>query len=144
MDKNNRTKRILADADAIVALIKRDETNHEEAINLAKQAYENGFEFFISQYTVAEVCTVLSNKVSQQVAVEFLASLYEKSITIIGATEVVFLEAEKVFTEQKKKGTSYFDCLNIALFHQLGFDQIFSFDGMYTKNGVAVNGFQRS
>lgn len=138
MDKNNRTKRILADADAIVALIKRDDANHEQATNLAKQAHENGFEFFISQYTVAEVCTVLSNKVSQQVAVEFLASLYEKSITIIGATEVVFLEAEKVFTEQKKKGTSYFDCLNIALVGQGRYDAIFSFDKIYARNGIKM------
>lgn len=132
------------DADAVVALIKRDDANHKKATNLAKQAHENGAEFFISQYTVAEVCTVLSNKVSHQAAVEFLAGLYEKNITIIRATEVGFLEAEKVFVEQKKKGTSYFDCLNVALFRQLGFDQIFSFDGMYAKNGLVVYGLQRS
>lgn len=140
MDRSSRPRRILADADALVALVKRDDTNHEKATNLAKQAHERGAEFYISQYTVAEVCTVLSNKVSHQVAVEFLASVHEKNITVIGATETVFLEAEKVFVEQHKKGTSYFDCVNIALFRQLGFDQMFSFDGMYAKNGVAVYG----
>lgn len=133
-----QTKKVLVDSDALVALIKRDDAHFRKASRLANQAKKQHVEFFLSQYTIAEVSTVLSNKVSQLVATQFLAGVHEFDLTVIAATQTEFLKAEEIFVQQKKKGTSFFDCLNIALIQHYSFDAIFSFDKIYAKNGISV------
>lgn len=134
----NPRQQVLVDTDALVALVKPDDSNHRKATRLAAQAQKNKIDFFISHYTVSEVCTVLSYKVSQRAAVEFLASVYTLDITVLEVTEEVFKKAEEIFVQQVKKGTSYFDCVNIALMRHHSFHQLFSFDNMYVQNGVSI------
>lgn len=133
-----KDRQFLVDTDAIIALLKLDDPHHKIASRLSAESKKKNVQFFLSQYTVAEVATVLSYKVSQTIAIQFLAGIHHFDLTVIGATEAHFLKAEEVFVGQKKKGTSFFDCLNIALVQLSGFDGIFSFDKVYQKNGVKL------
>lgn len=131
-------KKVLVDSDALVALIKTDDAHFKTATRLAVQAKKQQVEFFLSQYTITEVSTVLSHKVSQAAAIQFLAGIHQFDLTVIASTESQFLKAEEIFVRQKKKGTSYFDCLNMALVEQGICEVIFSFDKIYARNGIRV------
>lgn len=132
------TKKVLVDSDALVALIKTDDAHFKTATRLVTEAKNKQIEFFLSQYTIAEVSTVLSHKVSQVAAIRFLSGIYQFNLTVISATEAQFLKAEEIFVQQQKKGTSFFDCLNIALIQHHSLDAIFSFDKIYPKNGIQL------
>lgn len=140
MAADSVVKKVLVDSDALVALIKTNDAHFQRATRLALQAKKKDIQFFLSQYTLAEVSTVLSYKVSQLVAIQFLSRIHEFNLTVIAPTEFQFLKAEEIFVKQKKKGTSFFDCLNMALIEQGACDLIFSFDKIYTKNGIPVYG----
>lgn len=129
-------KHILIDSDALVALIKKDDAHFTTATRIAQEAKQKNVEFFLSQYTIAEVATVLSKKISQGIAIQFLANIHHFNLGVIATNEMHFLKAEEIFIRQKKKATSFFDCLNIAIVQLQGFEGIFSFDHIYPKNGI--------
>jgi len=127
---------VLVDADALVALAKEDDSNHNKAVDICKILQKKGVSYLVSPFAVAEAVTVISYKVSQKAAISFL----EETRTIDNLSEVSLPEqhaplADAWFIKQKKKGTSYFDCYNMALLERYKAYKIFSFDKVYESNG---------
>ncbi|MDO8728846.1 MAG: type II toxin-antitoxin system VapC family toxin [bacterium] len=124
----------LADADFLVALAKEDDSNHEKA--LAKLADLADVVVFITPFTIPEAVTVLSYKVSQSVAKEFLTSLRQKNFIELPMEKIVSEEADKIFLSRKEKGISWIDCFNTASVKIYKLDGILSFDKFYKKVGI--------
>lgn len=133
-------KDILLDADALVALAKTDDSNHKKAVELSNKLQEMGAGFCLSPFTIPEATTVLSYKVSHQAANEFLKQIRALDLSVLELPEKYKDLADKWFLKQTKKGTSYFDCYNMALLerYKKQFDAIFSFDSIYKRNGFAL------
>lgn len=133
-------KDILVDADVLVALAKTNDSNHKQATELSDKLQKIGVSYYFSPFTVAEAATVLSYKVSHQSAKKFLKQVRKLDIPLLELPEKYSTLADKWFLKQKKKGTSYFDCYNMALLdryeNQLG--AVFSFDSIYKKNGFTL------
>ena len=125
---------VLIDADALVALAKVDDTNHKLALDLHRKLEQIKAIFYISPFTIPEVSTVLSYKVSHQAALEFLRAARNSEFVELEFTMPVRNLSDKWFSKQTKKGVAYFDCVNMALFEYYRLDAIFSFDGIYKKN----------
>ena len=128
---------ILIDADALVALAKVDDSNHKKAISISKNLQMRGVFWLFSPFTIAESTTVLSHKVSQRSAKDFLRAIRELDIPVLSLKEEDIPLVDTWFLKQEKKGTSYFDCYNMAILQKhkdllLG---IFSFDKIYSHNG---------
>ena len=126
--------RALVDADFLVALAKEDDSNHKKA--LAKLAELADIVVFITPFTVSEAVTVLSYKVSQKVAKDFLASLRQKIFIELPMEKAVIEEADKIFLSRKEKGISWIDCFNTAAVKIYQLDGILSFDKFYKKVGI--------
>ena len=128
---------ILVDADALVALAKKDDSNHDRAMRISKTFQERDVLWIFSPFTVAESATVLSHKVSQKSAKDFLHAIRELDIPVLALKEENIPLADTWFLKQEKKGTSYFDCYNMALLqkHKDFLLGIFSFDKTYSQNG---------
>lgn len=139
MIQAHKMKDILVDADALVALAKIDDSNHKKATKISNSLQKAGINYFLSPFTVAECSTVLSYKVSHKVAKEFLKEMKKIDLPILeleGGNDLVDLW----FIKQTKKGTSYFDCYNLALLDRFRKQivGIFSFDSIYQRNGFKL------
>ena len=128
--------KLLVDADALVALSKSDDTNHQKALMLMRKT-KNPY-FYVSPYTIPEAVTVLSYHVSQSAAKAFLDRIRTKNLKQLPLTFEIEQETDRVFRGQRKKGTSWFDCFNVALMNSHPLDYIFSFDKFYKKAGLEV------
>lgn len=130
---------ILLDADSLVALAKEDDSNHLKAVGIYKKLKDKKIIFFLSPFTTAEAATVLSYKFSHERAKQFLRGMRENSLPVLELEEESNL-ADRWFLKQNKKGTSYFDCYNMALLERYKnqLDAIFSFDTVYKTNGFKL------
>lgn len=130
---------VLLDTDALVALVKEDDSNHLKAVAIYQKLKTEKISFFLSPFTTAETATVLSYKLSHQSAKEFLRGMRENDLPVLALEQDSEL-ADKWFLKQNKKGTSYFDCYNMALLdrYKKQFNAIFSFDSVYKRNGFKL------
>lgn len=135
--KTNYTQDVLVDADALIALIKENDSNHLKAIMISNKLQKQGVCYYFSPFTVAEASTVISYKMSHTHAIQFLREVRKFNVPVINLPETNQFLADNFFVKQKEKGTSYFDCYNMALldYHKKLLSGIFSFDHVYLRNG---------
>lgn len=131
---------ILVDADALVALVKTNEPNHKKALSISKALRKKGCSWYISPFTIGEVVTVISHKVNQTTAKKVLKELRKQNLNILVLKDEYINLADNWFNKQNKKGTSYFDCYNMALLerYRKQLNAIFSFDSVYKRNGFKL------
>jgi len=128
--------RILVDADFLVALAKKDDSNHKKAVVLAEKLA--GSFFFVTQFTIPEAATVLSYKVSQNSARIFLNETRKMNLIELPFAKNLSELTDSVFNSLRKKGTSWIDCFNIACVKNFQLDGILSFDKFYQKNNIKM------
>lgn len=128
--------KIFIDADFLVALNKKDDSNFKKAIqksHLLKTA-----QVFITPLTLPEAVTVLSYKISQDSACMFLKQARASQFNIVPFDDILISKSDQIFLAQKTKGTSWIDCLNVAAIQIHGLDGILSFDRFYKKMGIKI------
>lgn len=123
--------KFLVDADALVALAKEDDSNHKKALKIAQVS--SGVSLYATPFTIPEATTVLSYKVSQKTAKQFLGQARQRKLIELKLTAQITQLADEVFLQQNLKGTSWIDCLNVATIKHYSLDGIFSFDKFYKK-----------
>lgn len=128
--------KILVDANALVALAKEDDTNHQKAIKVATSLKRATL--YVSPFTIPEAATVLSYRVSQKAAKEFLKEARKRKLVELKITPQISQLADEIFLKQRKKGISWIDCLNVALIKTYKLSGIFSFDKFYKKAGTTL------
>ncbi len=131
-----KIKKILVDADALVALAKNDDSNHQKALTISKELIND--KLFITPFTVPEAVTVLSYKVNQTIAKRFLNEVRKRKLIELDYNAQVENMADEIFLSQDKKGSSWIDCLNVAMVKINELDGVFSFDRFYEKQGLRV------
>src|SRR3954469_9561888 len=132
----NTPRRIFVDADAFVALARKDDANHERAVSSLQRLIKQSVVFITSNYVFAESVTVISMYMGHAAAVRFIDAMRsdESDYLLQRATDVIGEVAIQIFKEQTSKNTSFVDCTNMAFLKQFHMDAIFSFDGVYKKN----------
>ena len=128
--------KILVNTDFLFGLVIQSDVHHKVASEKL-QRHEKDV-FYITPFTIPETVTVLSHKVSQEQARNFLIQARESTFTRVPLDESLIAKTDEIFLAQKKKGTSWVDCLNVAaiLTHRL--DGILSFDRFYQQVGIKV------
>jgi predicted nucleic acid-binding protein len=129
--------KILVDADALVALAKDDDTNHNRAVKIAKALKRETL--YVTPLTIPEAATVLSYRVSQKSAQQFLKETRQRRLIELPLMTQASLLADEIFLKQNKKGISWIDCLNVAMIKIHNLDGIFSFDSFYQKFGLLTS-----
>jgi len=132
--------KILIDSDVFVSVFKNDDSNHNKALLIAKRISKDTK--YISSFTIPESATVLSHKVSQVDAVKFLLrtrdDISKELFEEVPLTSDLVSLSDQIFITQKRKNISWPDCLNMAIMKIHRLDAIFSFDQIYTRNGIKV------
>ena len=122
---------ILVDADALVAIAKETDSNHKRALTVSQKI--KTATAYITPFTIPEAATVISHKVSQIEAKNFLIDARKRQLIEIRLSPEITQVADEIFLSQGAKGTSWVDCLNVAVIKTKKLDAIFSFDKFYKK-----------
>lgn len=129
-----KLQRILIDTDALVAIIKGNDSNHKKALIISEKIKNAAI--FITPLTIPETVTVISYKMSQIEAKEFLIKIRQENFIEISLNPELIQKTDKIFLSQKTKGTSWIDCLNVAVVKTEELDGIFSFDKFYKRLNI--------
>ncbi|MFA5995833.1 MAG: PIN domain-containing protein [Patescibacteria group bacterium] len=134
--------KVFIDADALIAIMKHDDINHDKAFKCLEKLVQQEVIFLTSNYVFAEVVTVLSQRVSQASAKQFINIMRSTDSPFIvrWVDEIIADEAVTIFEQQTSKNVSFVDCVNMALVKIDNIDQIFSFDSVYKKNKFVMVG----
>lgn len=138
--RNERVNNVLVDSDAFVALTKKDDGNHEKAIEILEALLHAKVSFLTSNYVVAETITVISQRVSHRAALLFVKEIksQDASFLVRWVDEDIEKMAIEIFKNQTSKNVSFVDCTNIAIIQIDKIDAIFSFDKIYKRNGIRM------
>ena len=122
----------------MVAIAKKDDSNHKKALVMAEEIKERSYNVYCSNLVVQEATTVISKRIGMNAARIF----YDNLGSIVGNFVVVDLAIEKkawnFFLKQTKKGTSFVDCANVVVYKEYKLNKIAAFDGFYKKYATAV------
>lgn len=137
-------QKILVDADAFVAFLKKDDTHHTKSLGILEKLKQNidTKMLLASNYVFAEAITVISQRVSKKAAHAFIEQMKssDSPFTFLWIDEELEDRAIKIFKEQRSKNVSFVDCTNMAILRQHSLTTIFSFDAIYKKNGFKLAG----
>jgi predicted nucleic acid-binding protein len=122
---------ILYDTDFLYNLLVPTQANHAKAQAILQNHHTDDWQ--ILKLVKYELATVLSHKESHALAKQIIHDLDESIAEWRSLSEQEEKEAWRIFDKQKKKGTSFVDCTNLAV-AKLNDYRIASFDGFYPKS----------
>jgi predicted nucleic acid-binding protein len=126
------TNHILVDSAGFVAWFFRQDQNHSRAVQQFKQIEQEGLLPITTNVVIDESATVLSHRVGQTLAREFLD--FAAQLPTIFVTEELRAETLTLFRAQERKGTSVVDCSNIVVMQRFDIPLILSFDAVFSKD----------
>ena len=126
--------RALVDANVLVGLYRSDDSLHKDAVKLVTKLKGDGFRFVLTNLVLQETATVLSMRVGMGLAEKLLKDYKNIIDEEIFINEGLEMASWKVFLRQKKKGTSFVDCANLAVVEKYKLDGILTFDKFYPKS----------
>lgn len=129
--------KLLLDSDFLFALFAAHDPNHSKAIYLLDTYKKQKAQFFVTNLVFQEAATVVSYKIGQREALEFLNRFDEVGAVQLTVDTKVEGKAWEIFKQQTKKGTSFIDCANVASADYYKLDGILSFDRFYEDKLVS-------
>jgi predicted nucleic acid-binding protein len=130
---------IIVDADAIIALNNKADTNHEKAKNVLMQLTTAEASLLFPTTALCEAVTVLRGRLNKpEGAEQVMKQLYAGDFPLqdVGRNELV--KAAEIFHPQGSKKNTLFDAVVAAVTKELHADAIFSFDEWYAKQGFTL------
>ena len=134
---------IVADSSALVSLALSTDSNHKQAVLLARQIEKNNKTLILPGEIFAEIINILGKKVSKEIAV-FTANKILKSdlFQIIESSNAQRLSALEKFQKQPRS-VSFTDCVVMASADHFDTKDIFGFDEIFKKNGYVRLGIDK-
>lgn len=129
-----KIKKLLVDADAFVALICPNDTNHLRSKIIKGAINKNQILLILSEPAFGEAVTVISQKEGLITAIEFAEQTLSSPVEIIEVDASLRRSALDIFKKQTSKNSRFTDCINMAIMKEKGIDTIFSFDKQYKQN----------
>lgn len=124
---------VLIDSDALFGLYMPSDSHHPKAKAIFKDLFEKESSLFISNLVIQETATVLSYRFGHGVALKFVDRLEDMRFNKIFIDNSLEESAWNLFKQSFKKGTSFVDCSNLAIYKNSNMDAIFSFDRFYKR-----------
>jgi len=133
--ENNNSIQVLVDSDAFVGMMLTKDTHYKQSKTIFETLRQKTISIVTTSAVIGETATVLSHRIGQEVANQFLnTTTILGGIPIIHVDEEIHEQALKVFMAQQIKGTSYVDCVNVVVCRKFNIPNIFSFDKAYPKH----------
>ncbi|WP_297468376.1 type II toxin-antitoxin system VapC family toxin [Thermococcus sp.] len=134
MAKSLKPELIYLDTSAMIALLARDDPEHERAVSFFREAVSRGSRFVLGRPTLMEFLNGVSKHIGKKVALEqYRLYTSSKFIFIEKETESDWERAwELFFKYTDKKGLDMIDALALAMMERLKIRKAFTFDSDFT------------
>lgn len=131
---------VVGDADSLIALAYKDDTNHEKARQIAENLLLRGYQIIYPNTAILEAVTSLKRALNLPDKAHLIVKQYIAGAFIIEyIDEDLQIEAGRLFDEKAlSKKNTIFDAIVATTTKKLGADAIFSFDSWYAKLGFKL------
>jgi len=135
------TKIAIGDADSIIALVYKNDTNHVKAQNIAAQLLAEKYQIIYPNTAIIEAITTLKRALNLSDKSHFINRQYQKNIfNVEFVSQSIMQRASEIFEETQSKQNTFFDAVVVATAESLDTKLIFSFDKWYSKFGFKLAG----
>lgn len=133
---------IVGDADSLIALAHKDDSNHKKARHLAEYLLSKGYKIIYPNTAILEAITTLKRALNLPEKAHLINRQYlQEAFDVEYLNEEVQKNASQLFEEKAvSKKNTIFDAVVAATAQKLGADEIFSFDSWYPKLGFRLVG----
>ena len=130
--------RLLVDSSAYFALLDRDDSYHSQALAIRDRLIAEGWRLFTTSFVLAETHALLVNRLSQQIATQFLQDLEHSTTTLVWVTPDDVQRATAIIYQYDDKDFSLTDATSFAIMERLRIPYAFTFDHHFAQYGLAV------
>lgn len=128
--------RVFVDSNVFIGIFNADDALHNQAVTLWSKLKEKEFSVIVSNFILNEVITVLSQRVSKVVAIEFAMRMYHNErneVEIIWSDERVELRALEYLKKIASKNVSFADATILAMLEIYQIFTLATFDTILRK-----------
>ncbi len=126
--------KLLVDSDYLVGAFRIDDSHYVVAKDVLGKASAKGHALYVLSLVLQETATVLSHRTGMNAVVLFRERYEDLHMHIIRLDEALEGWSWQIFLNQKKKGTSFVDCANLATIQTYKLNGILSFDHFYPSS----------
>ena len=127
------SSQILLDSDFLFGSFVDSDAHFALASGMMRKIRASEAKLVCLNLVIHESATLMSYKCGHDYAKSFVSKIIELPIVIKQLDQHIEESAWDIFLAQKKKGTSFIDCSNLAYLEHKGLDAIASFDQFYPK-----------
>mgnify|MGYP001601221613 FL=1 len=134
------SKTIVGDADSLIALVNKEDSNHQKARRVVAGLAEKGYAVVYPNTAILEAITALTRKLDLREKAELIAKQsLAGGFSLVWVDEEIQREALRFqIDNSRSKQNTIFDCLVIACLKKVSAAGIFSFDRWYSKLGFKL------
>jgi len=131
---------VVADADSLIALAYKDDSNHQRAKKTAEWLLSRGYQIVYPNTAILEAITTLKRALSLPDKAHLIARQYVQGAFLVQyVDEDIQKAASKLFEEKAvSKKNTIFDSIVAITAQELNAHYIFSFDSWYPKLGFQL------
>lgn len=131
---------VIGDADSLIALAHKDDSNHTKARRLSEWLLSKGYQIIYPNTAILEAITSLRQALNLSQRAHLINKQYQAGAFIVEYIgEEIQKKASKIFEEKAvSKQNTIFDAVVVATAEKLRADAIFSFDNWYSKLGFRL------
>jgi len=129
----------IADADGLIAMLSRKDSNHEKAKAIIQKVTAHGEKIFFPSTAIAEAITTLQVRLQNPELAKELAEKVAASLLPIIPVDAEILEiAAGLYSPYGSKKHTMFDATVAATAKKIGTETLFSFDRWYRRLGFTL------
>jgi len=133
------SKIVVGDADSLVALADREDSNNSKAVKITTWLLSKDYEIIYPNTAILEAITALKRAKNLPDKANLIAEQYlEGAFAVQFISEMIQSQATQRFIKTNSKQDTIFDCLVAEVALELKADFVFSFDKFYTKQGLSL------
>ncbi len=120
---------IFVDANFFIALFYSKDSLHKRAITISKKLKKESIQLVISNLIFAEVVTVISQRVSRDIAIHAGQEIFKNpAVRMVYIDEYLHNLSWQIFQEISKKDMSFVDCSILGVMRAEGIQKLLTFD----------------
>lgn len=135
----NKLPIVIVDADAIVAQVYPNDSNHKLATTVSGTLNKLNAQAIYPVTAVLEATTVLQSRLNSGATAYGTATVFaDPNIQVAEINQETLRNAMKYFSPKTGKKNTLFDCIVAAIAEEYKADAIFSFDKFYKRKGFKL------
>lgn len=131
-----KADKVFVDSNVFIGIFNEDDALHARALKIWDFLKKEDYKITVSNFVISEVITVLSQRVSKELALAFAHTMYfneRQEVEIIYSSETIELKALEYIQMISSKNVSFVDATIFAMSELYKIKKLASFDEIFQK-----------